>query len=63
MNDKELREAMAEKGYEMTPDELQKEKRSIVAKFAEVMPEIRGMSTDDALDYITAKVGPHMDNN
>ena len=60
MKDREIREAMAERGHEMTNAEVRETKESIVRKFEQVMPEIRGMSTDDALDYITAKVGPHI---
>jgi len=58
MKDKEIREAMAERGHELTNAEVRETKESIVRKFEAVLPEIRGMSTEDALDYIIDKVGP-----
>lgn len=51
---------MAERGHEMTNAEVQETKESIVTKFTQLFPEIRGMSTDDALQYIADKVGPHI---
>lgn len=56
----EIRNAMAERGHEMSNAEVQETKESIVAKFTPLFPEIRGMSTEDALQYIVDKVGPHI---
>jgi hypothetical protein len=60
MRNREIRNAMAERGHEMTNAEVQETKESIVTKFTQLFPEIRGMSTDDALQYIADKVGPHI---
>ena len=47
---------MAERGFELTPAELQTDKESIVRKFSALMPELRDMNTEEALDYIVNKI-------
>jgi len=56
MDDKATCRAMAERGFELTPAELQTDKESIVRKFSALMPELRDMNTEEALDYIVNKI-------
>ena len=54
MNDKELRNAMAESGFEMTYDELALTKESIVRKLAPHLLDA-GMTVDEALTVIVSQ--------
>jgi hypothetical protein len=55
MNDKDLRNHMAEKGYEMTPSQLRLEKESLVRKLAPELLE-DGISVDEALNIILTQI-------
>lgn len=56
MNDAELRNAMAEHGYEMTPVEIQAEKESIVRKIAPELIDTHGLSVEEAMQVIVGSI-------